>query len=249
MMYLSQLLIDLGSNPDRPRPARRWLRNRYHVHQRLCMAFPSDAVKANDPHFLGSFNPAEFGKGQVHVERKVGVGFLYRLDPLPGGKALILVQSALKPDWDYAFHNAPFQPYREVCPFSPAVPPGEVLRFRLDANPTKRLRETSRHANGEVIYERWVGKRVPVPADKLEEWLARHAEREGFQLRKVLNLTTGYVYFNSARERGRGQQLRAVRYEGVLEVTDTERFNNCRIRGIGPAKAFGFGLLSLAKTV
>ncbi len=41
-MYLSSLLIDVGDNPDRPRPGRLWLRNLYHVHQRLCMAFPSD---------------------------------------------------------------------------------------------------------------------------------------------------------------------------------------------------------------
>ena len=40
-MYLSCLLIDVGDNPDRPRPGRLWLRNLYHVHQRLCMAFPS----------------------------------------------------------------------------------------------------------------------------------------------------------------------------------------------------------------
>ena len=51
-MFLSCLLIDIGDNPDRPRPGRIWLRNLYHVHQRLCMAFPSDPRKTDDRDFL-----------------------------------------------------------------------------------------------------------------------------------------------------------------------------------------------------
>ena len=68
-MYLSILLINAGSNPDRPRPGRLWLRNLYYVHQRLCMAFPSAYRKNNDEHFLKRFKPEDFGNGQVHVAR------------------------------------------------------------------------------------------------------------------------------------------------------------------------------------
>ena len=50
-MYLSCLLIDVGDDPDRPRPGRTWLRNIYHVHQRLCMAFPSRERMEADPPF------------------------------------------------------------------------------------------------------------------------------------------------------------------------------------------------------
>jgi hypothetical protein len=53
-MYLSHLMIEVGSDPDRPRPGRLWLRNMYHVHQRLCMAFLPPVSKKNkdDPEFL-----------------------------------------------------------------------------------------------------------------------------------------------------------------------------------------------------
>ena len=37
-----------------------------------------------------------------------------------------------------------------------------------------------------------------------------------------------------------------VTFEGVLEVTDPERFAATVRSGIGPAKAYGYGLLSLA---
>ena len=60
-MYLSCLLINVGDNPDHPRPGRLWLRNLYHVHQRLCMAFPSASRKADDPDFLRPFKPEDFG--------------------------------------------------------------------------------------------------------------------------------------------------------------------------------------------
>ena len=38
----------------------------------------------------------------------------------------------------------------------------------------------------------------------------------------------------------------AVELQGVLEVTDPAQFRDTFRRGLGPAKAFGFGLLVLA---
>ena len=83
-MYISCLLIDVGDNPDRPRPGRLWLRNLYHVHQRLCMAFPSSSRKCGDPEFLAPFAPEDFGNQHVHVKREAASGFLFRIDPQPG---------------------------------------------------------------------------------------------------------------------------------------------------------------------
>ena len=39
----------------------------------------------------------------------------------------------------------------------------------------------------------------------------------------------------------------AVIFEGLLRITDTNAFLQTLVQGIGPAKAFGFGLLSLAR--
>ena len=82
-MYLSRLFIDLGSNPDHPRPGRLWLRNLYHVHQRLCMAFPSDKRKSEDAEFLDRYVPSDFAVGLVHVARGEEAGLLFRVDPNP----------------------------------------------------------------------------------------------------------------------------------------------------------------------
>jgi CRISPR system Cascade subunit CasE len=45
---------------------------------------------------------------------------------------------------------------------------------------------------------------------------------------------------------GSSQRLGAVRFDGVLVVTDLDRFRTALTAGIGAAKGFGFGLLSLA---
>ncbi len=240
-MYLSCLLIDTGTNPDRPRPGRAWLRNRYHVHQRLCMAFPSAARKADDVHFLTPFTPDAFGNGHVHVQRDMDAGFLFRIDPLPNGRAVIIVQSAMEPDWDYAFHNAEFlrAARPEVKPFEPCYSKGQCLRFRLAANPTRRL---SQHSPD--VKEASIGKRVPVPTDQLMDWLARRADSGGFFIhRDATTFQPGYI---SMSKDGKGQRLRSVLFDGLLRITDPEAFRQTLVRGIGSGKAFGFGLLSTA---
>jgi CRISPR system Cascade subunit CasE len=246
-----------------------WLRNLYHVHQRLCMAFPSAPRKERDPDFLAPYAPGDFPEQrhladekkteveadvlkQVHSQRSPDSGFLFRIDPGPDGRAVILVQSAVKPDWDYAFQNAPFllAAPPEVKSFEPRVAKGQHLRFRLVANPTRRLSQHSRERDGQPVKKESVGKRVPVPIDQLLDWLAewgvRPDESPGFCIDKdSTTLQGGYIYAHKGGNDG-GQRLRSVRYDGILEVTDPDKFRNTLLRGIGPGKAFGFGLLSVA---
>jgi CRISPR system Cascade subunit CasE len=267
-MFLSSLLIDVGDNPDRPRPGRLWLRNLYHVHQRLCMAFPSDARLQRDPEFLAPYDPNDFPEqrhlaekkktevhsailAQVHTPRLnngEASGFLFRIDPLPGGRAMILVQSAAWPDWFYAFQNTSFLVACERKTYDPYFVKGQSLRFRLVANPLRRLSQHSREADGQPVKERWIGKRVPVRNDQLFDWLARRAESAGFLVDKErTQVQPGYIYVHKKNKAGdQGQRLRTVRYDGILLVTDADRLRETVIRGLGPGKAYGMGLLSLA---
>lgn len=244
-MYLSCLLIDVGTNPDRPRPGRLWLRNLYHVHQRLCMAFPSPARLSDDKDFLKPFEPEDFGRKQVHVRRGTDAGFLFRVDLQPGSRAVIVVQSAVKPDWQYAFRNADY-----LLAAPPLVKLLDVrfakdqrVRFRLVANPTRKT-DTKSGPDG----KRRNGRRVPVATDRLHEWLALRADTAGFLIDgDVITIQPGYVYVDKTLN-GKGQRLRSARYDGILKVTDPARFRETVIRGIGPGKAYGFGLLSVART-
>ncbi|MFH1069490.1 MAG: type I-E CRISPR-associated protein Cas6/Cse3/CasE [Candidatus Glassbacteria bacterium] len=302
-MFLSRLTIDVGDNPDRPRPGRLWLRNLYRVHQRLCMGFPSDSRKSTDRDFLSPYCPEDFPEQRhladrsakeveqeilkdVHARRDVDRGFLFRIDPQPGGRVVILVQSAKKPDWDYAFHNASHllaAPW-ECKEIDPCFTEGQRLRFRFVANPTKKIgtikkKERLGYTKDELrAVKGRHGKRIPVPSvdeiekwhrdnpnedvrtficSKLLDWLAHQAEISGFSLeRDFITVQPGYSYFKkpgngSTEEREDKRKYdearpRSVRYEGILRVTDPERLKEILIRGIGPGKAFGFGLISVA---
>ncbi|MGH7120507.1 MAG: type I-E CRISPR-associated protein Cas6/Cse3/CasE [Acetobacteraceae bacterium] len=263
-MYTSCLLIDTGDNPDRPRPGRLWLRNLYHVHQRLCMAFPSDPRRRRDPEFLAPYKPDDFPEQhhladrrkadvpaetlrEVHGPRGADAGFLFRIDPQPGGRAVILVQSATKPHWDYAFQNAGhlLATRPEVKPCKPSFTNGQRLRFRLAANATRRLSTRSLGPDGQPI-EKGAGRRVPVPRDCLIDWLAGRACKAGFSVDKDLTrVSSGYLHVNKTRD-GAAIRLFSARYDGALNVTDPALFAATLARGIGAGKAFGLGLLSVA---
>ncbi|HEV2246963.1 MAG TPA: type I-E CRISPR-associated protein Cas6/Cse3/CasE [Terriglobia bacterium] len=263
-MYLSCLTIHVGNDPTREQPGRKWLRNIYHVHQRLSMAFPSEARRERDPGFLAPYAAEDFpehrhladkkkievGAGilrQVHSPRDDEAGFLYRIDPGRQGRAVILVQSATKPDWEYAFHNAQYllAAPPQVKTYDPSFKAGQRLRFRLIANPTRRLSKNSLGPDGRPV-EKGIGKRVPVPADRLLEWLYCRAEKAGFSVDKdSATISPGYLYFKKSRD-GDEARLRSVRYDGLLSVTDPACFRETMAQGIGHGKAFGFGLLSVA---
>ncbi|HWP40536.1 MAG TPA: type I-E CRISPR-associated protein Cas6/Cse3/CasE [Tepidisphaeraceae bacterium] len=258
-MYLSTLLINVGSNPDRPRPGRLWLRNLYRVHQRLCMAFPSEQSKQRDPDMLLPFNGQDFGAGHVRVRRSPDNGFLFRIDPQPGGRVVILVLSAAKTDWDYAFHNARYllaAPPAEPRTLRVHIEPGARFSFRLLANPTKRSPLTKdqwlkrKQANEPIKRPRLQLTWNPGddPANVFQDWLQARARRAGFRLvEATLRIPRiGYAYIRKGGPQDKPQRLRSVLYEGLLEVTNADDFRRALQSGIGPAKAFGFGLLSIA---
>ncbi|WP_428939780.1 type I-E CRISPR-associated protein Cas6/Cse3/CasE [Fontivita pretiosa] len=259
MMYLSTLLINVGDNPDRPRPGRLWLRNLYRVHQRLCMAFPSSQRRQDDPMFLKPYAPGDFAPGHVHVPRQPTQGFLYYIDPRPAGRVVIIVLSAIRPDWDYAFHNARHllaAPPSGPRPLKLDIRPGARFEFRLLANPTRRPPLTKEQWKKKKL----AGEHVKRPRQQLTwspgedpkkvlgQWLQARAKRAGFKLvdDKLRISRVGYVYIRKGSPDDKSQRLRSVLYEGLLEVTDRDRFWRALQSGIGPAKAFGFGLLSIA---
>lgn len=295
-MYHSHLLINVGDNPDRPdwNIARRWLRNLYRVHQRLCMAFPSK-VPASHRERIGAYCvpysgagldhlrqlPGEPDTADVHHSRSDQAGFLFRIDyPVDHERGVrrpvIIVQSAgdEPPDWHYAFgldKDAVDDRGRPIgnAGFLLAAPPstpkeisidlegdqilvlsspdenhriasGDLVRFRLRANPTRKIQDGS--PNGKR-------KRIrPTPADHAE-WLAGKLADAADSPVHLENFVTGWAYgWRSKHEPQPSQRMQwwSVLFEGTFRVGDLKALKQLLECGIGPAKAFGFGLLSIA---
>ncbi len=164
---------------------------------------------------------------------------LFRVELPRGEPPFILVQSDKEPHWS-RLPPAYITERHTKALNTLAFLRGQRLLFRLQANPTKR-------AGKSATDPLWFGKRVGLGREEEQEnWLVRKGEQAGFYVARqgFRVVPEGKVM---ARKAGQNLQFHSVRFEGVLEVTDPRRFLKTLRDGIGSAKAFGFGLLSLAR--
>jgi len=160
---------------------------------------------------------------------------LFRLEPpRPDHPPTVLVQSDKTPDWSpltdrngYLLESPQFKPYR------PAFRREQRLRFRLRANPTVK-RDGKRHGL--------------IRGEQQLAWLGRKAKVGGFTLLQVRTSRQARRLSRKASPQGGVRQAvhLGVDFEGILQVTDPDAFLAALAGGIGPAKAFGCGLLSVA---
>lgn len=130
----------------------------------------------------------------------------------------ILVQSDLKPDWSQVL--APGQ--WESKPSRLEIKVGRQYLFRATINPVAQNRGRRRYS-------------VPI-----ETWLENRQLGADLDIRKV-----NYHTVSDFSRTGRRLTMDACDIEGVLTVTDTQVLQACIENGLGRAKAYGCGLISL----
>lgn len=222
-MYISRLKL----NPS-TRKTREILINPYMLHQAVYRAFP---------------DKPDGGPGRV----------LYRVDEnkLDGAISLI-VQSEKVPDWTKAEYLGECLLEKARCkPFAPPIMGGQRLYFRLRANPSVK-----KQAEGKKN-----GYRLGLLREEDQlRWLHKKAEESGFSLVACRAMPEGIVRDEIGKKAeassisGVSDDLQipvrlrhyAVRFEGVLKVINPDLFAATLRNGIGSAKGFGFGLLSIA---
>ncbi len=235
-MYLSRLIL----NP-RSRQVRNELADPYELHRTICKAFPDANFKDNEPS-----------------------GILFRVDLHPRTYIpTLLVQSRQKPDWGFLFGMQELAPANLDSKLSdsklknylleendlplgienPAVKEislqlreGQVLAFRLRANPTKRIKENA--------------KRVGlVQEEDQHKWLKRKLEFAGAALVSVNILNDQFVHGKLfiEQEKEKRINLLSVQFDGLLQVKNPDELVKTIHSGFGSAKGLGFGLLSLAR--
>lgn len=119
---------------------------------------------------------------------------------------------------------------------------GSQLRFLLIANPVKTIVDEQGRldSKGEV-------KKCRVPLINEEQqvaWLHRKLADAALvsmvEIEKQLPL-----HFRKGSKPGK---IQPYAFKGVLQVANVSALHDLMLRGVGPAKAFGCGLLSLART-
>lgn len=213
-MYLSKLVL----NPRHPL-ARRDLSNPYELHSTLSRVFEA--------------TPDERVLWRVERGR-------------PNSAPIVLVQSHQQPAWERVQQREGYEGYLLEAQTKPYTLPdrlvaGQVLRFRLEANPTV-TRAGKRH--GLMREEQQVA------------WLERQGAQHGFSLlyyetddgRRVpsCRVTAAERRVFRKRQTDTSIVLWAVTYDGYLRVTDPAALRNAIAKGIGHGKGLGLGLLSIA---
>ena len=217
-MFLTKLTINVRS-----REFRRDFGNVHDMHRTIMSAYPNpeDGAPARQAHAI-----------------------LWRLEPTQVGY-IQLIQSRTEPDWNQlppAHLTRPAE-VRSIQPILDAIRPGRKLAFRLLANATQDTRP--HRTKGETVR---VALRTP--EDQIG-WLIRKGERHGFVIPTAHNGAPDVAPTPIPRLIGRKRPagtitIDAVRFDGHLIITDPEAFTEALTNGIGRAKAYGCGLLTLA---
>lgn len=163
---------------------------------------------------------------------------LWRLDYYKG-QPYILLLSPQMPDltsfieqFGYRDKPAETKDYQKVLD---AVQNGGVYQFRLTANPVRSVKVED-HDRGKIY--------AHVTVAQQEAWLRTKSEKNGFKLR---DFAVVYREHKKFKRQEKYVTISMATYEGVLEITDVNLFKKALVGGIGRAKSYGCGLLTLAK--
>ena len=222
-MYFTQFPINMTR-----RESRKMLSSPYMLHAAVAGSFPS-----RDPHSSQTV-------GRV----------LWRVDVMDDG-----------PQWGTRDYDA----------FLARIVAGQTYAFRLVANPT--VSRSTRAGNTDIATDQGASKRIGhLTVMQQAAWLVGKRAYAGTDVeapqlfadqREPRDLRNGFevasdgggaprlivshsekITFSKGRQGKRITMARA-QYDGVLRVTDADRFRYALVNGIGHEKAFGCGLLTI----
>ena len=162
-------------------------------------------------------------------------GFLFRFEAeRPGSATELLLQSAWQPEPQSA-------EVRVVAtrPYQLHLRQGQALRFRLTGNPIKTIKDDTGRQNARGAVK---SCRVPLILEEQQlQWLHRKLHNTASIEAAVIHAQRP-LYFRKDSKAGK---IVTVTFDGLLRVLDPELLWLQMQHGIGPAKSFGCGLLSV----
>lgn len=192
---------------------------------------------------------------------------LWRLDLPDAHRAELLVLTRSRPSWEHLVEQAgwpgaeePQAMVRSYQPLLDRLSRGQEYAFRLRANPVsatrnpaapstaqkERLAATGR-PRGVLVPQRTVAHQLSWLTDRIHSWgftlLATEAGDPQVRLSHRERLT-----FTKTGDDGNRRRVvvQTATYEGLLQVNDADVARSTLLNGVGRARAYGCGLLTLA---
>lgn len=217
-MYLTQFSVNVGR-----RAAREMLVSPERTHAAV----------------LGCFPPGQHRTDEART--------LWRLDRRSSHDIVLLISSPLRPDLtalneECGWSTGTSGKTADYAGFLAALEIGQRWAFRLAANPVHAVADPARPGAR--------GRRVAhVTASQQLAWLLHRSERHGFSLGEAAEPTVAVTRREmlSFKRKGKTVTVSRAQFDGVLEVTDADSLKTAIHQGIGPAKGYGLGMLTLAR--
>ncbi|UMO99992.1 type I-E CRISPR-associated protein Cas6/Cse3/CasE [Amycolatopsis sp. EV170708-02-1] len=217
-MHLTRFQI----NPAR-RGARELLASPHRMHGAVLAAFPPDRRDATTD-----------GRVLWRLDQRAHQTTLYIVSPHEP-ELTHLVEAA-----GWAAAPGDTRPY---APLLHRLTAGDMWAFRLTANPVRSTRKTDDATRSQRFGH--------VTVKQQTTWLLDRANGHGFTIPEGTGKEPD-VAVHSRRtwrfqRQGKAVTLATATFEGRLEITDPDAFRHALAHGIGPAKGYGCGLLTIAR--
>ncbi|MDO4412397.1 type I-E CRISPR-associated protein Cas6/Cse3/CasE [Cutibacterium sp.] len=172
---------------------------------------------------------------------------LWRLDHGPARHDVrLMIVSPLRPDLTALNEQAGWSTgisgrSADYDPFLQGLRSGSTWRFRCTINPTTAVRRSA-GARGKRVAE--------VTCEQQLAWFIDRVQRHGFTL-PVDDQSTPSAQVTRRdvlrfRRQGAKVTLATAQIDGVIQIEDAEAAQLALVQGIGPAKSYGCGLMTLA---
>lgn len=176
--------------------------------------------------------------------------FLFRREQVQGWPRFFMV-SGRKPEKTDSIWNI------EPKEYEPKIYSGQQLAFSIRVNPVvtrtgddgkKRRHDVVMNLKKQTGYQQLPGDKRPPLILLVEqagiEWLDKRAEKNGFAFNSGAVRIDAYTQNRTFKKRNNHPiHYSTLDFTGVLTVTEPNLFKTALYQGIGPAKAFGCGLL------
>lgn len=123
---------------------------------------------------------------------------------------------------------------RDISQWLSGMETGQALSFDLIAAPCKKI-----GVQGLKNSQR----RILRDPEERKAWLERKAGQNGFAILQCQELEQIHMSGRHREDNGGEMYHDAYHYQGVLQITDAVAFRKMLQIGIGPGKAYGFGMM------
>ncbi|MFE6475656.1 type I-E CRISPR-associated protein Cas6/Cse3/CasE [Streptomyces rochei] len=166
-------------------------------------------------------------------------GLLFRTEPAP--EPTLLVQTAETPDLTALPTHYGTARTLDLTPLLNSLAPGRTVRYRITAAPT--IARSADNPTPHPLTGKRRGKITPLTGDDAIAWWQRRATAAGLQ---PVTVSSRPRPFPRTRITRSAPYFTLTQFDGLARITDTTHLTHALKNGIGRAKSYGAGLLSLA---